>query len=66
MQVSNATIGIITELEIKSRKSRIEVPAPRGSMNERELYPKVTRRPISVVHTITVARALPREQWVAS
>ena len=29
----NAAIGIITELEMKSRKSRIVLPGPSGSMN---------------------------------
>ena len=37
MQVSSATIGIITELERKSRKSRMVVPSPKGWMNESEL-----------------------------
>ena len=36
-QVSSATMGMSTELEMKSAKSRIEEPAPSGSMNDSPL-----------------------------
>ena len=37
MQVSSATIGMITELEMKSKKSSSVVPSPIGSMNDKPL-----------------------------
>ena len=36
-QVSSATMGMSTELEMKSAKSSMEEPAPKGSMKEATL-----------------------------
>ena len=37
MQVRSAAMGIMTELEMKSKKSRMLEPGPSGSMNAKEL-----------------------------
>ena len=36
-QVKSATMGMMTEFEMKSKKSSSVVPAPSGSMNDRRL-----------------------------
>ena len=55
-------MGMTTELERKSKKSSRLVPAPKGSMNERPLYPMFTTMPATTTTAITTANDFLRDQ----